>query len=143
MNVAEETKKKRRIVKKPETVRQQAAKAATAQPKPRRVRRTVRVAATPVKALLRIIGKLLRPFRFLLAPFKTRPARFVGRILAKVFAINYFKNSWKELKLVTWPNAKETTKLTLAVFAFAITFSLFIAVVDYGLDKVFQKLLLN
>lgn len=138
-----EPTKKRRVVKKPETVREQAAKAANAKPKPRRVRQTVHKASTPLRKISQIIGTILRPFRFLLIPFKTRPARFVGRILAKILAINYIVLSWRELRQVTWPNARETFKLTLAVFFFAIIFSLLIAVVDYGLDKLFKELILS
>lgn len=138
-----EPTKKRRVVKKPTTVREQAAKAATAQPKPRRVRKTVSNASTPLRKALKYLSRVLKPFAFLLAPFKTRPGRFVGRTLVKVFAINYFIQSWRELRQVTWPNARETVKLTLAVFFFAIIFSLLIAVLDYSLDKLFKELILS
>jgi preprotein translocase SecE subunit len=79
----------------------------------------------------------------LLAPFKTRPARFVGRVLAKILFLNYIRNSWRELRQVSWPKRRETIKLTAAVFVFATAFALLIAVVDYGLDKVFKLLLLE
>jgi preprotein translocase subunit SecE len=69
--------------------------------------------------------------------------RFIGRILYKIFLIGYFKNSWKELRQVTWPGRKETWKLTFAVFMFAIVFGTIIALVDYGLDKVFRHLILK
>jgi len=94
-------------------------------------------------AIGRFLGKILRPFRFVLRPFKTRPMRFIGRILGKIFLINYFRDSWKEVKQVTWPGRKETTQLTLAVFVFAISFGLLIAVVDFGLDKLFKEVLLR
>ncbi len=91
----------------------------------------------------RFIARILRPFRFVLRPFKTRPMRFIGRILAKIFLVGYFRNSWKELKQVTWPGRRETTQLTLAVFVFAISFGILIAVVDFGLDKLFKEVLLR
>lgn len=94
-------------------------------------------------ALGRFFKRIFRPFRFVLKPFKTRPARFIGRLLSKILLLNYFKTSWHELRHVTWPGRKETLQLTFAVFAFAIGFGLLIAVVDYGLSKLFQEVLLR
>ena len=54
----------------------------------------------------------------------------------------YFRSSWKEVKEVTWPDRKTTAKLTVAVLAFATVFGVAIAIVDYGLDKIFKALLL-
>ena len=64
------------------------------------------------------------------------PDNKVGRFLNKrrSFIPRYFKESWQELRKVTWPNRKETTKLTLAVFTFAIVFGLLVAIVEFGLD---------
>lgn len=135
------TRKKRQL-KKAETVRQRAEKAGV-EKKPRRVTRAGKAAAKPVKKLGSFIVRLLRPFRFLLWPFKTRPARFVGRILKKVLLLNYFRESWRELRMVTWPNRRQTIKLTFAVFVFAIFFSVMIGLVDYGLDKLFKQLILK
>ncbi len=96
-----------------------------------------------LKLIGRIIKKILRPFRFLLWPFKTRPARFIGRLLYKVLLINYFKNSWQELRLVTWPGRRETIQLTFAVFIFSFVFGLIVTVTDYGLSKLFEKVILR
>ncbi|MDB5164126.1 MAG: Protein translocase subunit SecE [Candidatus Saccharibacteria bacterium] len=74
---------------------------------------------------------------FLLVPFK-----FIGKI-GRFIIPPYFRNSWKELKEVTWPSRKETRQLTLAVFVFAIIFGALITITDYGLDKVFRKVLLK
>ncbi|MCA9343769.1 MAG: preprotein translocase subunit SecE [Candidatus Nomurabacteria bacterium] len=90
-----------------------------------------------------VIKKLFRPFRFLLKPFKLRPVRFIGRVLRKILLIDYFIASWRELKLVSWPGRKETFQLTIAVFVFAIGFGVFIAIVDFGLSKLFQEVLLK
>lgn len=137
-----EAKNKRRVVKKaPETVREKRAKASVAKPKTRRVRHVVGKSGKPFKSIGRAIAKVFKPFRFVLKPFKTRPARFIGRILAKVLFINYIRDSWKELRQVQWPNRRETFNLTIAVFVFAITFALLIALLDFGLDKVFKQLL--
>lgn len=137
-----DAKKKRRVVKKaPETVRQKREKAADVKPKQRRVRQTASKAGTPLKAIGRAIRKVFRPFSFLLKPFRTRPARFAGRILAKILLVNYIRNSWKELRLVEWPDRRSTFKLTVAVFIFAIVLSSLVAVLDFGLDKLFRQIL--
>lgn len=90
-----------------------------------------------------IIKKIFKPFRFLLKPFRLRPVRYIGRILHKILLIDYFKSSWRELKLVSWPDRKKTFQLTIAVFVFAIGFGVFIAIVDFGLSKLFQEVLLK
>jgi preprotein translocase SecE subunit len=135
------TRKKRRVLKKSETVREKRQKAGVAQPKKRRVRQTVSKANRPVRAFGHGLARASRPLSPLLKPFRTRPARFVGRILSKIFFLGYIRASWRELRQVTWPNRRETVKLTLAVFVFAISFALLIAVLDFGLDKVFKQLL--
>ena len=102
--------------------------------KPGKVGGLLRLAAKPLAFLWGFVKPLLRP----LAP--------VGRLLRKVggwLVPSYFINSWRELKKVTWPNRKETWRLTAAVFVFAIVFGALIAVVDYGLDKIFKELVLK
>lgn len=56
---------------------------------------------------------------------------------------SYFINSWREVRQVTWPSRRETWRLTLAVFIFAIIFGAMIAGVDKVLDLVFKKLILQ
>lgn len=76
----------------------------------------------------------------------------VGRLLnkVKIFRIigfilwpPYFRNSWRELRQVTWPNGKQSRQLTLAVILFATIFGLLIALLDFGLDKIFKQVLLK
>lgn len=95
-----------------------------------------------LSSLSKPLKKVAKPFRFILAPLKLRPVRFIGRILRKILLIDYFIASWKEVRQVTWPGHKETIQLTIAVFIFAIGFGLFIAIVDFGLTKLFQEVLL-
>lgn len=137
-----EAKKKRRVVKKSETVRDRAAKAQVATPKKRRIHRKAASAASrPARAVGRGVKKSVKPLSPLLKPFKTKPARAIGRALASILFLRYFRESWHELRKVTWPTRRETYKLTLAVFVFAVSFGLLIALVDFGLDKVFKQLL--
>lgn len=121
----EPAKPKRRIVKKAETVRERVEKSAEQRsPKPSKDAGIVRLT-----------------FYYIFWPFRMlgRGIKKVGRI----FVPKYFKESWGELKQVTWPNRRDTFKLTLAVIIFAIIFGALITVVDYGLDKLFRKVLLD
>ena len=73
------------------------------------------------------------------------PDNKVGRFLNKrrSWVPSYFINSWKELKQVTWPGRRETWRLTLAVFVFAMVFGTIIAIVDKGLEDLFKKVILK
>ena len=82
---------------------------------------------------LKQIGHGLRWF------FGLRPIRFIGRILG----LSYLRGSWQELKLVTWPTKRDGRRLTTAVIIFSVIFGALIAVVDYGLDKLFKQVLLK
>jgi preprotein translocase SecE subunit len=82
---------------------------------------------------LKQIGHGLRWF------FMLKPVRFIGRIVG----LGYLRDSLKELRTVTWPTFKESTRLTGAVIIFSIIFGLFVAIVDFGLDKVFKQILLK
>ncbi|MEO6513992.1 MAG: preprotein translocase subunit SecE [Candidatus Saccharimonadales bacterium] len=72
-----------------------------------------------------------------------KPFKVVGRFLSKYLIPPYFKNSWRELKMVTWPSGKQTRDLTMAVILFSIVFGAIVAIVDFGLDKLFKKVILN
>lgn len=63
----------------------------------------------------------------------------VGRFIVP----KYFRNSWHELRAVQWPDRRQTWRLTGAVIAFAVAFGIAIAIVDFGLDKLFKELLLK
>lgn len=63
----------------------------------------------------------------------------IGRFLVP----KYFRNSWAELRQVTWPDRSQTARLTLAVIIFATIFGILIAIVDFGLSKLFRELLLK
>lgn len=126
---------KKRVVKKPQTVRERAAKADTTR-KPRRIKRAGTTAIRPLKAIARTGRKEI---------YLPLPDNKAGRFLNKrrrVFP-RYFALSVKELRQVKWPGRRETAKLTFAVFMFAIFFALIISLTDYGLDKLFKKLILK
>lgn len=133
--VADPAKPKRRIVKKAETVREKAEK--SSQPKPEKksgiFRLTLRYIAVPFKWIgwpFAKLGHFLAKFKFF-------------RLLGKILWPTYFRNSWKELRQVTWPTRRETWQLTLAVIIFSTIFGVIVAVVDYGLNKVFKALIIG
>jgi preprotein translocase SecE subunit len=119
----------KRRVKNPETFRERAIKATVADDKPRRGSKVRSTTAKPFKVTGRGLNKI----------FNRQPFRFIGKIIVP----SYFRNSFKELKLVEWPGWKLSRQLTFAVLAFAVVFGGAIALVDLGLDKVFRNILLK
>jgi len=128
--------KKKRVLKKAETVREKAVKKEVVK-KPHRIRAVSGAIKRPLGAAKTIGAKEYHPIKL--------PNNKVGRFMTtnRKVTPKFFREAWAEVKQVSWPNRKETTKLTLAVFAFAIVFGVTIGVVDYGLDKLFRELLLN
>lgn len=85
------------------------------------------------KPPLKQIGHGIRWF------FRLKAVRFIGRLLG----LRFLQGSWRELQEVTWPTRHEGRRLTTAVIIFSVVFGALIAVVDYGLDKLFKQLLLK
>jgi preprotein translocase subunit SecE len=85
------------------------------------------------KPPLQQIGHGLRWF------FRLRGIQLIGRGLG----FGFFRGSFQELQQVTWPTRREGRRLTTAVIIFSVVFGLLIAVVDYGLDKLFKQVLLK
>ena len=128
---------------KKRTVRQNLEKSALKSNKPSRKSKISAVISKPFKLIWDGLKIIFGPFKFLAKPFKTRPFKFLWRIFSTIFFLRYIRDSWRELRQVTWPKRKITFQLTLAVFIFAIFFGAIISVVDYGLDKLFKELLLK
>lgn len=132
--------KTKRLVRNPETFRERALKASEAGDKPSRPHR---VRSGIGRGFAKVFGPIGRFFRRI---FRYQPFRFIGKILRFIGRIiwpRYFRNSWKELRLVTWPNWQKSRQLTFAVLIFAIIFGAIVAGVDWGLDKVFRQILLK
>ncbi|HSX30074.1 MAG TPA: preprotein translocase subunit SecE [Candidatus Saccharimonadales bacterium] len=125
---------KRRIVKPAETVREKTEKAMSQESKKRGiVWLTLGYIAVPFK----IIGRLLAGLGHFLGRFK------VFRVIGRILLPRYVRQSWKELRLVTWPSQREAIQLTGAVLLFSAIFGVLIAIVDFGLDKLFKQVLLK
>lgn len=127
---AEKASPKRRIIKKSETIREKTEKKAIESNKaPRRIHVTRRKASVPFRKVGSALAKL----------GKFKPLRIIGLILVPP----YFRNSWKELLQVTWPKIRVSIRLTFAVISFATVFGILIAILDFGLDKLFKQVLLK
>ncbi|MBI4034729.1 preprotein translocase subunit SecE [Candidatus Saccharibacteria bacterium] len=77
-----------------------------------------------------VFGRWLRP----LAPLLK---------VLRWLAPRYFVNAWREVRQVTWPNRRETWRLTLAVFVFATIFGFAIFGVDKVLERIFKETVLK
>lgn len=130
--------KPKRRIKKTETVRERAEKSSDSQTsKGRILRESAAKAGAPLGALIRYGRREFHPVKLpntKLGNFLTKKRTLTPRFLSEAFG---------ELKQVSWPNRKETTKLTTAVLIFAVVFGSVIAAVDYLLDKIFRSFLLN
>ena len=131
---AEAKNKKPRATKKTQTVRERTESSRTA--KPRRIRSTASKVASPLKRA-RNAGK--REYHLPL------PNNRIGRILRKRVRImpKFVREAWQEIRQVQWPNRRETVRLTIAVFMFALIFALIIGLLDFGLDKLFKQVILK
>jgi len=91
------------------------------------------------------VGQFLSKTRITHNPitkFLARIGRFIIKIL-KWLVPKYFVNAWREVRLVTWPSRRETWRLTMAVFIFAVVFGAMVAGVDKVLDIIFKKVVLK
>ena len=133
--MAKDTKATNKEEAKPKnSLRVRNQKAAESKDKPKRIRKAASTAAKPVGKA----GEILRS-EYHVIPQKENPGFFTK---SRKLTPRYFRESWKELKNVTWPGRKETWKLVFAVFVFALVLGVFIAVLDYGLDTLFRKVIL-
>ena len=128
--------KKPRIRKSAPTLRekQEAARVKEETLKPKRLSKLASKGAAPIKKLRLGDRKVTKVTVRALSPIKKALSWIVPR---------YFVNSWREVRKVVWPNRRETWRLTLAVFVFAIVFGAMVAGVDKGLDELFKKLVLK
>ena len=129
--MAEEKSRKRLI--KSESMRDKSDKAVSRSAKPRRLKSTARAIGRPIVAARQNAKKeyyVVQPRESGFTGFLTKKRRWTP---------GYFRSSFKEVRQVTWPTRKETWKLVVSVFLFSLIFGMVIAIVDYGLDKLFKR----
>lgn len=135
MAEAKSSRKGPRIRRSAPTVRErQVAAAKKEERQPSRTRRVGTKAVSPFKKIRLTERKPVRGMARVFRPVK--------RVLAWI-APKYLVNSWREVRQVVWPSRRETWRLTLAVFIFAIVFGALVAGVDKGLDEIFKKVVLK
>lgn len=123
--------------KTPETVRERAEKESLKKSTPKKT--------TAVKAKIhRPLSKLRRLGAKEYHPIKT-PDNKTGRVLGKRvrFVPKFVRESWAELKQVTWPTKREATSKTIAVIGFAIVFAIFVQLLDFIFSKVVKEIILR
>jgi preprotein translocase SecE subunit len=126
----ESTKPKKRLITQTQTVREKLANTPNqSQANPRRLQKGTRILAKPFRPVGRFFARI----------GNTKVMRIIGLVLFPP----YFRNSYRELRQVTWPTLRNSLKLTLAVVIFSVIFGLLVTVVDYGLGKLFKEVLLK
>lgn len=133
-----EKKQKRRLKAAP-TLREQAETSA-AKNNSNKTSRTRRFFGSKLFAPFRLVGRGVKKI-WMSKPLK--PIRFITKILGAILVPKYFRNSWKELRYVSWPDFRTTWRLTFAVIVFGVIFGLSIAGLDIVLEKLFREVLLG
>ena len=128
-------KRKPRVRKSAPTVRELAEAARSKDEQDQQPRRVSKILAKPA-------SKVKKAGQSRTGSILTTPFRWLKRAIIWLVP-KYFVNSWRELRLVHWPNRRETWRLTLAVFVFAVVFGALVAGVDKALDEIFKKVVLK
>jgi preprotein translocase SecE subunit len=137
--LADDQKAKRKL-KNPETFRERALKAADQKAKPVKSHSKLKA---PFRALARSFKPVVSGYRKLKKVKGLKPVFAVLSFIGGIIFPKYFRSSFEELKLVTWPSFQQSRKLTYAVLVFATIFGVTVALVDWGLGKIFKPLLLK
>lgn len=130
----------KRRVKNPETFREKSLKASVDSDK-------LSLAGKIIAMLGKIIKPVINLFKAVFHKLnKIQSFRFIFKLLhwiGLVIAPPYIRSSLVELKQVSWPSRLTSRQLTTAVLIFAVVFGIVVAIVDYGLDKLFRTILLK
>ncbi len=97
--------------------------------------------ATRRKQIKKLFKRLQKEVHLPIPLPKNRFGAFLGA-QRQFPLVNYFKNSWAELKRVTWPNRRESLRLTFAVIIFSLAFTALTAVADAGFSWLVERVLL-
>jgi preprotein translocase SecE subunit len=124
----------KRKLRPAQTLREKSESVKLVKPKKRSLLRNVSAA---IKRPFQKLGKYLSKFAFFRITAKV--LRFCGKIIVPP----YIRNSWKEIKLVTWPSRHQTYRLTVAVIGFAVIIGALVASMDYGFSRLFKIIILG
>ena len=56
---------------------------------------------------------------------------------------NFFKEVYGELQKVVWPSRKQTIRYTTTVIVFSVVVAAILGAADYGLLKLFEKIVVK
>ncbi len=57
--------------------------------------------------------------------------------------MNFFKEVYGELQKVVWPSRKQTIRYTTTVIVFSVVVAVILGAADYGLLKLFEKIVVK
>lgn len=57
--------------------------------------------------------------------------------------MNFFKEVYGELQKVVWPSRKQTIRYTAMVILFSVVVAVILGAADYGLLKLFEKIVVK
>ena len=131
-------KAKKLVVKrKRETVRERAEKSTVKASKQPRTRKIATSAVKPVKKVGSVLVKEYHPIK----PGKSKASKALTKRASLM--PRYFIESFRELRMVSWPSRKMVAKLTFAVVVFCVFTASVVKAVDYGFDKLFKDVILK
>jgi preprotein translocase SecE subunit len=131
-------KKPAKRVRKKQTLRERNDKAADAKSKPER--RARRAARSTVSRGKKVGGVLTTELHLTNRKENNDDHGFFSK--SRSLTPRYVANSWNEVRQVKWTGFKETWKLVFAVFVFSVIVGGFIALLDFGLEKLFRAVIL-
>lgn len=134
---SEKNKKTPRIRKEQETVRQKADKEAAKRTKPTSRSKIKNKVHKPLSVLHKVASKEYHPIK---APDK-KGVRVLNKKVR--YIPSFLKNSWAELKQVSWPTKISALKLTFAVIIFSVVFAAFVQALDYIFSRVVKEIILR
>jgi preprotein translocase SecE subunit len=126
--------KKPKVRKKPVSMRENVAKAKEKQSKTPRIRKATSTAKKPVSKAGEAITR-----EYHLIEQKENPGFFTK---SRKLTPSYFRSAWQELRLVTWPDRRSTWRMIIAVFIFSVILGLYIAGLDYVLERIMREVIL-
>lgn len=133
----EPAKKLPRKRKSAETVRERADKISAKKSKSTKTSKLKGKIHRPLSVISNVAKKEYHPVPV--------PDNKAGKVLKKRvrFIPKFIRESWAELKFVTWPTKKEAARLTFAVIVFAVVFAIFVQALDYIFNILMKEILLK
>lgn len=105
--------------------------------KPRRLRAATGKIGRPLKKVATSGKREYHPVKL--------PDNKAGRILSRRVSLvpGFVREAWSEIRQVRWPTRRETIRLAIAVFIFSVVLTVVVAVLDFGLDKIFREIIVR